>query len=59
MARTQLTVKILKSKTDVLWYRNKIGQTFKVKEIEGKDRYEIPMGEGKSRIIYKEDCELI
>ena len=63
MAREQLTVKILKSRTDVLWYRNKIDQTFKVREAnsdnEGRGRYEIYMGEGKSRIIYKEDCELI
>ena len=59
MAQKRLTVKILKSKTDVLWYRKKIGQTFKVRDMEDKDRYEIPMGEGKSRIIYKEDCEVI
>lgn len=41
MARTQVTVKILKSKSDVLWYRNCIGKEMKVKVLPKEDYYEI------------------
>jgi hypothetical protein len=59
MAREQLIVKILKFKNDNLWYRNRIGQEIKVKEIENKDYYEVKVKGNRSKIIYKEDCEKI
>tara|TARA_R110002126_G_scaffold129038_2_gene271709 strand:+ start:830 stop:1012 length:183 start_codon:yes stop_codon:yes gene_type:complete len=57
MAKKQITVKVLKSKTDVMWYRDRIGNTFKVMKIEGKDYYEISTGKSSSKIIFKEDCK--
>tara|TARA_R110000851_G_scaffold41011_2_gene103150 strand:+ start:2760 stop:2936 length:177 start_codon:yes stop_codon:yes gene_type:complete len=58
MVKTRIIVKILKSKTDNLWYKNKIGQQFKVKKTDDKTRYYMKYGENQ-RIIYKEDCEEI
>lgn len=62
MAKKQLTVEIIKSKTDVMWYRDNIGSTYKVREVEGKhedDYYEQYLGQGRSRIIFKEDCKQV
>ena len=55
MARRHITVKILKSKTDNLWYRNKIGKEYKVTDSD--DRYYSVRG--TYQVIYKEDCELV
>ena len=55
MARRHITVKILKSKTDNLWYKNKIGKEYKVKDSD--DRYYYVRG--TYQVIYKEDCEPI
>ena len=55
----KITVKILKAKSEILWYANKIGQEFVVKKVEGKDRYEFKTGENSYRVIYAEDCEVI
>lgn len=57
--RKQVTVRILKSKTDLLWYKNKIGQSFKVRKVPGKNQYEQRIDEKRSRLIYGEDCEEI
>lgn len=60
MAR-KATVRILSSKTDVLWYRHYVGKdkTFEVTKVPGKKQYEIKGGEGRSKIIHMEDCEEI
>lgn len=57
--KNKVTVKITKSRNDHLWYRNKIGQEFKVRPVEnaGEKCYEYSLGENRSRIIYGEDCE--
>ena len=55
MARRHITVKILKSKTDNLWYKNKIGKEYKVKDSDVR-YYSV---RGTYQVIYKEDCELI
>lgn len=55
MARRHITVKILRSKTDSLWYKDKIGKEYKVKDSD--DRYYSVRG--TYQVIYKEDCELI
>jgi len=57
----KVTVRILKAKNDRLWYRNKIGQEFKVKPVKGSKhpKYEMKTGENTFKIIYAEDCEEI
>jgi hypothetical protein len=56
--RRRLTVKITKAKNDVLWYRDKINEEFKVIDKGGGSSVYELKGKGHvSRIIYKEDAE--
>lgn len=59
MARKQVIIKILKSRNDVLWYRHFIGKELQAREVAKQNYYEIPETSGISKIVYKEDCELI
>ena len=57
--RNTLTVKIIRAKNDVLWYRNKIGKQFEVREEPKKNYYTAFSKENASKIIYKSDCEKV
>lgn len=63
MGAIYYTVEITKSKNDNLWYRNKIGKRFRVKDEDPKDNrfYLKPYNEegNAQKIIYKEDCKII
>lgn len=55
--RKKLTVEIIKAKSNHLWYREKIGQQFKVKD-EGHPEHLTASSENNiSKIIYREDCK--
>jgi len=55
----RLTVKIKKAKSDVLWYRGKIGQIFNVVDEGKKNTFYLKDKGNKGFIIFKEDVEII
>ena len=56
--KTKVKIKIIKSRSDVLWYRGKVGETLTVTD-EGKtkDYYVAISKRNMEKIIYKEDCK--
>lgn len=56
--RTKIKVKVIKAKSDMLWYRHRIGETYDVKdEGDHKDYYVASVKGNVEQIIYKEDTE--
>jgi hypothetical protein len=58
MRGAKLKVKIIKVKSDMLWYRHRIGETYDVKDEGPHKNYYVAKIKGNAeQIIYKEDTE--
>jgi hypothetical protein len=55
--KRRLTVEIIGSKNDQLWYRDMIGKTIKVKDEGHPEHLTASSKEHISKIIYREDCK--
>ena len=58
--KQKVKIKIIKSRSDVLWYRDMIGKVLTVTDKgKTKDYYVAISKRNMEKIIYKEDCKLI